>query len=101
WSWANVTPEKARKSLNQWISKRGDAVHRSKPVNNGSPAAHLIKKDELEKVIRVLKDLVRVTDEYLDQHLLLGASISGFSPPHALFYPAEAPFRGRPCALAI
>jgi len=69
WSWANVTPEKARKSLNQWISKRGDAVHRSKPINNGSPAAHLIKKDELEKVIRFLKDLVRVTDEYLDQNL--------------------------------
>lgn len=69
WSWANVTPEKARKSLNQWISKRGDAVHRSKPINNGSPAAHLIKKDELEKVIRFLRELVRSTDEYLEQNL--------------------------------
>lgn len=68
WSWANVTPEIARTSLNQWISKRGDAVHRSKPLNNGAPVAHLIRKDELEKVIRFLRELVRVTDEYLEQH---------------------------------
>ena len=69
WSWANYTPEKARSTLNSWISKRGDAVHRSKPINNGAPAAHLIKRDELEKVIRFIKDLVRSTDCYLDQNL--------------------------------
>lgn len=68
WSWANVTPETARKSLDQWISKRGDAVHRSKPPNSGSAAAHLIKKDELERVIRFLRELVRATDEYLEKN---------------------------------
>ncbi|WNF47265.1 HEPN domain-containing protein [Pseudomonas sp. SG20056] len=66
WNWANHDPERARTSLNQWISKRGDAVHRSKPINNGAPTAHLIKRDELEKVIRFIKDLVKATDAYLE-----------------------------------
>lgn len=66
WSWANFEPKKARTTLNFWISKRGDAVHRSKPMNNGAPVAHLIKRDELEKVIRFIKDLVKATDSYVD-----------------------------------
>tara|TARA_Y100000780_G_C13673547_1_gene413344 strand:- start:1236 stop:1778 length:543 start_codon:yes stop_codon:yes gene_type:complete len=65
WTWANHEPEKAKAALNRWISKRGDAVHRSKPLNSGSAAAHLIKRDELEKVIRFIKDLVKATDDYL------------------------------------
>lgn len=69
WSWANYEPEKARSTLNTWISKRGDAVHRSKPVNNGVPVAHLIKRDELEKVIRFVKDIVKATDSYIDRSL--------------------------------
>ena len=69
WSWANYEPEKARSTLNNWINKRGDAVHRSKPVNNGAPVAHLIKRDELEKAIRFVKDLVKATDSYIDRNL--------------------------------
>lgn len=69
WTWANTDPERARKSLNDWISKRGDAVHRSKPINNGSPQAHLIRRDELEKVIRFIKELVKATDTYLGANL--------------------------------
>ncbi|NMY51311.1 HEPN domain-containing protein [Pseudomonas sp. WS 5011] len=69
WNWANHDPERARTSLNQWISKRGDAVHRSKPINNGAPTAQLIKRDELEKVIRFIKDLVKATDAYLECNL--------------------------------
>jgi hypothetical protein len=69
WRWANVTPEHARKSLNQWITLRGEAVHRSKPPTQGSKPAHLIKKGELEKVIRFLKELVNVTDAYLLDNL--------------------------------
>ncbi len=72
WSWANYEPEKARSTLNSWIGKRGDAVHRSKPFNNGSPVAHLIKRDELEKVIRFIKDLVKATDAYVDNNLSAG-----------------------------
>ena len=66
WSWSNYDPENARSTLNAWIGKRGDAVHRSKPVTNGVPAPHLVKKEDLEKLIRFLKDLVRVTDGYID-----------------------------------
>lgn len=72
WRWSNYEPDKARTTLNQWIKKRGDAAHRSKPINSGIPSAHLIKRDELEKVIRFIKDLVKVTDNYIndkiDQH---------------------------------
>lgn len=67
WAWANYDQDKAKATLNNWISKRGDAVHRSKPLSNGSPAAHLIKRDELDKVIRFIKDLVKATDTYLEQ----------------------------------
>jgi hypothetical protein len=69
WTWANTDPERARKSLNDWISKRGDAVHRSKPINNGAPQAHLIRRDDLEKVIRFIKELVKATEAYLDANL--------------------------------
>lgn len=69
WAWANYDPEKVKVTLNSWISKRGDAVHRSKPLNNGNPVAHLIKRDELEKVIRFIKDLVKATDVYLEKSL--------------------------------
>lgn len=69
WSWANYEPAKARATLNRWIGKRGDAVHRSKSVSNGSTLAHLIKRDELEKVIRFIKDLVKATDLYVDNNL--------------------------------
>lgn len=69
WSWANYEPEKARSTLNSWIGKRGDIVHRSKPINNGSSVAHLIKRDELEKVIRFVKDLVKTTATYVDNNL--------------------------------
>jgi hypothetical protein len=67
WAWSNYDPEKARTTLNSWISKRGDAVHRSKPISNGIPVAHLIKRDELEKVIRFVKDLVKATDAFIDK----------------------------------
>lgn len=69
WNWANTDPENAKKLLNAWISKRGDAVHRSKPISNGASAAHLIKRDELEKAIRFIKELVRTTDTYLECNL--------------------------------
>lgn len=66
WVWANYDCEKARATLNSWIAKRGDAVHRSKPMSNGSPVAHLIKRDELEKVIRFIKELVKATDLFIE-----------------------------------
>lgn len=68
WTWANYDPEKARSALNSWIAKRGDAVHRSRPVGNGVPAPHLVKREDLEKAIRFIKDLVKATDAYVEKH---------------------------------
>ncbi len=66
WEWANFDSAKARKTLDELISKRGDAVHRSKPQIPGSPSApHLIKREELEKAIRFLRSLVEATDKVL------------------------------------
>jgi len=65
WKWLHFTPELTRKTLDELISKRGDAVHRSKPINGGSTSPHLVKREELEKAIRFLKNLVDVTDNAL------------------------------------
>lgn len=69
WAWANYVPESARATLNRWIGKRGDAVHRSKPVSNGDPPAHLVKRDELEKAIRFIRELVIATDAFIERKL--------------------------------
>ena len=61
--------EKAKTTLNGWIAKRGDAVHRSKAVSGGSPVAHLIRREELEKVIRFIKELVRATDLFIEKNV--------------------------------
>jgi hypothetical protein len=66
WEWANYDIAKAKKMLDELISKRGDAVHRSKPLAVGaSPAPHLVKREDLEKAIRFLKGLVGATDKVL------------------------------------
>lgn len=69
WKWANTNPAQAKKLLNELIAKRGDAVHRSKPVKNGSPVPHLIKRDELVKAIRFIKELVNATETHLNENL--------------------------------
>ena len=66
WEWQHYDSAKARKSLDDLLSKRGDAVHRSKPSTAGtSPAPHLVKREDLEKSIRFLKSLVEATDKAL------------------------------------
>lgn len=69
WKWANTNPAQAKKLLNELIAKRGDAVHRSKPVKNGSPVPHLVKRDELVKAIRFIKELVNATETHLNENL--------------------------------
>jgi hypothetical protein len=69
WSWANYDMEKAKTTLNGWIAKRGDAVHRSKTVSGGSPVAHLIRREELEKVIRFIRELVKATDLFIEKNV--------------------------------
>lgn len=66
WEWANYDSAKAKKTLDELIAKRGDAVHRSKSQAAGAPPPpHLIKREELEKAIRFLKALVQATDKVL------------------------------------
>ena len=65
WKWLNFDPATARKTLDELISKRGDAVHRAKSTNGGSPAPHLVKREDLDKAIRFLKGLVLATDKAL------------------------------------
>lgn len=66
WKWAPYEPKTARAMLDEWMSKRGDAVHRSRiPTVGESPAPHPVKKDDLEKAIRFLKSLVAATDRAL------------------------------------
>jgi hypothetical protein len=65
WKWTNYEPVTARKTLDDLISKRGDAVHRAKPVTVGVPAPHLVKREDLDKAIRFLKCLVEATDKAL------------------------------------
>ncbi len=63
WQWMHFDQSKVRKTLDDLISRRGDAVHRSKPTQGGPPAPHLVKREDLEKAIRFLKCLVEATDK--------------------------------------
>lgn len=63
WEWQNVDTRKVKKTLDDLIAKRGDAVHRSKPRSNAAPTPHLVKREELDKAIRFLKCLVDATEK--------------------------------------
>ena len=66
WTWQHMDPEKARKELDGYLKKRGDAVHRSRPLQASQPAPHLVTKGKLEKAIRFIKDLVAATERSLN-----------------------------------
>jgi hypothetical protein len=66
WEWQHFDNAKVRKTLDELIAKRGDAVHRSRTITPGVPsAAHLVKREDLDKTIRFLKCLVEATDKAL------------------------------------
>jgi len=66
WEWQHFDPPKVKKTLDELVSKRGDAVHRSKPTAAGAPPTpHLVKREDLDKSIRFLKGLVEATDRML------------------------------------
>ena len=67
WKWDNYSVADARKALNQLISIRGEAVHRSKRAKAGAPAPDLVKRDDLEKAIRFLRGLVAATERALTE----------------------------------
>ncbi|MEQ9725441.1 hypothetical protein ABRP29_07355 [Pseudomonas sp. WHRI 8822A] len=51
------------KAFGALIVERGRVVHRSKNQSTGAPAAHLVKRDDLEKAIRFIRMLVDNTDQ--------------------------------------
>lgn len=66
WSWGNHEVEDVRAKLNEWIKKRGDAVHRSITDKQSS---HLVSRDDMKKCVNFFRQLVEVTDRALDHEL--------------------------------
>ena len=62
WHWNGMEPKAVRERLDKYMKLRGDVVHRSRQVSPGPPQAHPVKKEELEKAISFLKQLVQATE---------------------------------------
>ena len=65
WKWQHMEPEKACTKLDTLMKRRGDAVHRARPPQSGPPPPHLVTRDELEKAIRFIRELVAATERAL------------------------------------
>jgi len=65
WTWSNMDARAARDRLNQYMKLRGDVVHRSRAVTSGPPQPHLVTKEDLERAIRFLRNLVAATERAL------------------------------------
>lgn len=63
WTWIDGDAEQAKSKLNQWIKKRGEAVHRS---INDTQATHLVSRPDMKKCLTFFKKLVETTDSALD-----------------------------------
>ncbi|MEZ9131323.1 hypothetical protein FCV82_02215 [Vibrio breoganii] len=65
WVWNSYnTPKQAKQTLDGWLKRRGEAVHRSQ-VDITKP--DLIKRGELDKCLRFVSELVSVTDKALEK----------------------------------
>ena len=62
WYWNTFDAAKSRETLNRYIKLRGDIVHRSIIDKQES---HPVKKDDVVKCVRFLKELVRSMDDFL------------------------------------
>lgn len=67
WAWSGLGVPTTRKYLDTLVSKRGDAAHRSPASALTTVNGHIVKRDELEKGIALLKFLVDATDLALNQ----------------------------------
>ncbi|WP_207063395.1 HEPN domain-containing protein [Motiliproteus sp. SC1-56] len=63
WQWLNFDVERSRETLNSWIKKRGEAVHRSVTDKQSS---HLVRKNDMKKCIGFFRELVCATDRALE-----------------------------------
>ncbi len=65
WSWNKTDSKAISERLNQYVKLRGDVVHRSRTIEPGPPRAHPVTKEDLERAIRFLKNLVQATERAL------------------------------------
>lgn len=71
WVWNNVIPATARADLNKLAKKRGDIAHRSWRPKDGQakPERHAVTRDDMRRHVHFVRELVRVTDAYLESRL--------------------------------
>ena len=62
WHWNGMELQAVRERLDKYIKLRGDVVHRSRSIIPGPSQAHPVKKEELERAINFLKQLVQATE---------------------------------------
>ena len=67
WLINNYDDKKIKLTLNTFMKLRGDVVHRSRPNTKETSNYHPVNKDDLQKVIRFLKQLVDATESALDK----------------------------------
>ena len=65
WRWNMHDEQAVRMRLDGYIKLRGEVVHRSRVVSLGPPVAHPVTKDDLQRAISFLKQLVEVTEKAL------------------------------------
>lgn len=65
WRWNHVDPTQARTRLNAYLKLRGDVVHRSRRISKASSEPHPVTRDDLQKAISFLKELVKTTERGL------------------------------------
>ena len=62
WKWNHVDAPTAKQKLNGYLKLRGDVVHRSRVSVKGPPQPHPVTKEDLQKAINFLKELVKATE---------------------------------------
>jgi len=66
WTWNNFDSARAKRTLDDLISKRGHAVHHVRVSKSGTPDPHLVTRDDLRKAIVFLTSVVEATEKCLD-----------------------------------
>jgi hypothetical protein len=59
WHWNNHDAKAVRGRLDRYLKLRGDVVHRSRPISHGVPTAHPVKKEDLERAIKLPQESSR------------------------------------------
>lgn len=62
WNWAGFETKTSTARLDEWIKKRGDAVHRSVMDKQ---SGHLVSREDMKKCVTFFKNLVEATDKTL------------------------------------